>query len=50
MYQDGDYLYPGQYSKTICWSQILPLGQEHSQTQYIPVKQVLVVMTVENSQ
>jgi hypothetical protein len=22
VYQDGNYLYPGQYSQTICWSQI----------------------------
>ena len=32
VYQDGDYLYPGQYSQTICRSQyvmIPPLGREH---------------------
>ena len=22
VYQDGDYLYPGQYSRTLCWLQI----------------------------
>ena len=22
VYQDGDYLYPGQYSQALCWSQI----------------------------
>ena len=44
VYQDGDYLYPGQYSQTICRSQyvmIPPSGWEHEQ--YIPGEQVLTV-------
>ena len=47
VYQDGDYLYLGQYNQTICWSQIVmipPLRRKHwhGKTQYIPGKKVLV--------
>lgn len=47
VYQDGNYLYPGQYSQTIFLSKIKmipPLEQEHQcgKTQCIPGMQVLV--------
>ena len=47
VYQNSDYLYPSEYSQTICQLQIvmiLPSGQEHQhdKTQYIPGKQVMV--------
>jgi hypothetical protein len=53
VYQDGDYLYPGKYSQTICQSRVMmipPSGREHEhgKIQYIPGKQILV--TVENKQ
>ena len=46
MYQDGNYLYPGQYSQTITDRMILPLGREHYSWKAGPGE----VMTVENKQ